>query len=103
MFEPLLLANPDMNTLRHQCSRASTSAQQSAGPYAYFLASFLAVLVVARYARETWFIRYAKYVGTGNYAESVGPVELVGSVGFAIGCDRATEVARGWFYADSAG
>src|SRR5476651_2321710 len=25
IFEPLLLANPDMNTLRHQCSRASTN------------------------------------------------------------------------------
>ncbi|CAH2802278.1 MAG: hypothetical protein CBCREVIR_2222, partial [Candidatus Burkholderia crenata] len=25
MFEPLLLTNPDMNTLRHQCFRASTS------------------------------------------------------------------------------
>ena len=24
MFEPLLLANPDIDTLRHQCSRAST-------------------------------------------------------------------------------
>src|SRR5471032_587478 len=27
MFEPLLLANPDIDTLRHQCSRASTSCQ----------------------------------------------------------------------------
>jgi hypothetical protein len=26
MCEPLLLANPDMNTLRHPCSRASTSS-----------------------------------------------------------------------------
>ena len=25
MFEPLFLANPDIDTLRHQCSRASTS------------------------------------------------------------------------------
>src|SRR5471030_864190 len=24
MFEPLFLANPDIDTLRHQCSRAST-------------------------------------------------------------------------------
>src|SRR5471032_2372671 len=27
-FEPLLLANPDTNTLRHQCSRASTIAKE---------------------------------------------------------------------------
>jgi len=27
MFEPLLLANPDIDTLRHQCPRASTIAQ----------------------------------------------------------------------------
>jgi hypothetical protein len=26
-FEPLLLANPDIDTLRHQCSRASTISQ----------------------------------------------------------------------------
>jgi hypothetical protein len=31
MCEPLLLANPDMNTLRHQCSRASTFAKDSHG------------------------------------------------------------------------
>src|SRR5471030_694440 len=28
MFEPLLLANPDIDTLRHQCSRASTNAHE---------------------------------------------------------------------------
>ena len=31
MFEPLLLANPDMNTLRHQRSRASTDARGQCG------------------------------------------------------------------------
>jgi len=40
MFEPLLLANPDMNTLRHQCSRASTNAYGSAQPHAHFMLHF---------------------------------------------------------------
>src|SRR5471032_207139 len=35
MCEPLLLANPDTNTLRHQCSRASTFAQQPARLHAH--------------------------------------------------------------------
>ena len=35
MFEPLFLANPDMNTLRHQGSRASTSTPRSARPHAF--------------------------------------------------------------------
>jgi hypothetical protein len=41
MFEPLLLANPDIDTLRHQCSRASTSTPTVARSYAYFLPHFL--------------------------------------------------------------
>src|SRR5471030_818839 len=32
MFEPLLLANPDIDTLRHQCSRASICALGPARP-----------------------------------------------------------------------
>jgi hypothetical protein len=32
MFEPLLLTNPDMNTLRHQCSRASTDYPRAQAP-----------------------------------------------------------------------
>src|SRR5471032_3411523 len=32
MVETLLLANPDIDTLRHQCSRASTSAKGPARP-----------------------------------------------------------------------
>jgi len=41
MFEPLFLANPDMNTLRHQCSRASTSTPRSARPRAFLRPHFL--------------------------------------------------------------
>src|ERR1700710_3171390 len=33
-LEPLLLANPDIPTLRHQCSRASSSHHVPARPYA---------------------------------------------------------------------
>ena len=41
MCEPLLLANPDMNTLRHQCSRASTHAEEPALHHGYLLLHFL--------------------------------------------------------------
>ncbi len=37
MFEPLLLANPDTNTLRPVRSRASTIANESARPHAFWL------------------------------------------------------------------
>ena len=37
MFEPLLLANPDTNTLRPVRSRASTIAKEPARPHAYLL------------------------------------------------------------------
>ena len=40
MFEPLFLANTDMNTLRHQCSRASTSCQGTTTASRIFTASF---------------------------------------------------------------
>src|SRR5471030_635140 len=33
MFEPLLLANPDIDTLRHQCSRASICALGPSRPH----------------------------------------------------------------------
>src|SRR5476651_2278250 len=41
MCETLLLANPDMDTLRHQCSRASTNAHESARAPAHLLPHFL--------------------------------------------------------------
>ena len=41
MFEPLLLANPDIDTLRHQCSRASTLAKEPAQAHAFELLGFL--------------------------------------------------------------
>ena len=40
MCEPLLLANPYTNTLRHQCSRASTSCQETCSASRIFAASF---------------------------------------------------------------
>src|ERR1700675_2128607 len=33
MFEPLLLANPDIPTLRHQCSRARSARPRSGRPH----------------------------------------------------------------------
>src|SRR5471030_2650826 len=41
MCETLLLANPDIDTLRHQCSRASTNAHESARAPAHLLPHFL--------------------------------------------------------------
>jgi hypothetical protein len=41
MCEPLLLANPDTNTLRPARSRASTIAKQPARTHAYFLPHLL--------------------------------------------------------------
>jgi len=40
MCETLLLANPDIDTLRHQCSRASTSCQETCSASRIFAASF---------------------------------------------------------------
>ena len=45
MFEPLLLANPDIDTLRHQCSRASTIFQGTRTAPRAFEAPFLGSLV----------------------------------------------------------
>ena len=45
MCETLLLANPDIDTLRHQCSRASTGAPTVSTALRVFFASFLDVLV----------------------------------------------------------
>src|SRR5476651_1602218 len=42
MFEPRLLANPDIDTLRHQCSRARTLAKEPPPPHAFELLRFLA-------------------------------------------------------------
>ena len=42
MCETLILANPDIDTLRHQCSRASTIAKEPAQPHAYSRLYFLA-------------------------------------------------------------
>src|SRR5471032_1082105 len=41
MCETLLLANPDIDTLRHQCSRASTSAKRPVWPHALLRLRFL--------------------------------------------------------------
>ena len=49
MCEPLLLANPYMNTLRHPCSRASTVAKEPARSHEYFAAVVLRGLA-ARFA-----------------------------------------------------
>jgi len=46
MFEPLLLANPDIDTLRHQCSRASTSCQRTLTAPRVFKASLFDGLAV---------------------------------------------------------
>ncbi len=43
MFEPLLLANPDIDTLRHQCSRASTLAKEPARPHVFCMLRFFGV------------------------------------------------------------
>jgi hypothetical protein len=40
MFEPLLLANPDIDTLCHQCSRASTIAKKPARPHTHLVLCF---------------------------------------------------------------
>ena len=50
MFETLLLANPDIDTLRHRCSRASTSCQETCSASRIFAASFPGWLAVVRYA-----------------------------------------------------
>ena len=42
MCETLLLANPDIDTLRHQCSRARTLAKEPPPPHAFELLRFLA-------------------------------------------------------------
>src|SRR5471030_1760445 len=46
IFEPLLLANPDIDTLRHQCSRASTSCQRTLTAPRVFKASLFDGLAV---------------------------------------------------------
>jgi hypothetical protein len=48
MCEPLLLANPDIDTLRHQCSRASTICPRTSMASREFAARFLGGLA-------TWF------------------------------------------------
>ena len=45
MCETLLLANPDIDTLRHQCSRASTNTATVNTALRVFFSSFLDVLV----------------------------------------------------------
>src|SRR5471032_298390 len=45
MCETLLLANPDIDTLRHQCSRASTNTPTVNTALRVFFSSFLDVLV----------------------------------------------------------
>ena len=46
MFEPLLLANPDTNTLRPVRSRASTIAKESKWPHTYLRSRFLGGLAL---------------------------------------------------------
>ena len=54
MFDPLLLANPDIDTLRHQCSRASTSCQGTRTASRVFTASLLGGLPAWSARRFSW-------------------------------------------------
>src|SRR5471032_3146722 len=51
MCETLLLANPDIDTLRHQCSRASTSAKRPVWPHALLRLRFLVARLSALRSR----------------------------------------------------
>src|SRR5471032_150760 len=54
MFETLLLANPDIDTLRHQCSRASTLAKEPAPPHALARLRFLVARLSGLLSRGAW-------------------------------------------------
>jgi len=54
MFETLLLANPDIDTLRHQCSRANTLAKEPAPPHALARLRFLVARLSGLLSRGAW-------------------------------------------------
>jgi len=54
MFETLLLANPDIDTLRHQCSRASTNCQGASTASRAFIASLLDGLAAWSARLSSW-------------------------------------------------
>src|SRR5471032_672553 len=54
MCETLLLANPDIDTLRHQCSRASMSCQGTSTASRVFIASRLSGLAVWSARLSSW-------------------------------------------------
>ena len=70
MFETLLLANPDIDTLRHRCSRASTSCQETCSASRIFAASFPGWLAVVRYA-----YKFGDRFSADNAGRSFGQVQ----------------------------
>src|SRR5471030_229773 len=63
MFEPLLLANPDIDTLRHQCSRASAICPVPARPHAYLRPRFLVGWRRGSLCVHIWWLVHADSAG----------------------------------------
>jgi hypothetical protein len=87
MCEPLLLANTDMNTLRHQCSRASTLAKEPVRFHEYLALRFFA----------GWMLDLRCFFG------GYGLTHFYGIVSWWVGeVVRRAYICAGWLFADSA-
>ena len=82
MFEPLLLANPDIDTLRHQCSRASTICPGTSTASRVSAAAFLGGLAA-------WSARLFSGVGPYSFARRGSPM------GWRRGCAERTNLVVG--------
>ena len=83
MFEPLLLANPDIDTLRHQCSRASTICPGTSTASRVCAAAFLGGLAA-------WSARLFSGVGPYSFARRGSPM------GWRRGCAERTNLVVGY-------
>jgi len=95
MCETLLLANPDIDTLRHQCSRASTSCQGTGTALRVFIASRLGGLAVWSARLSSWVTAlriFAVLFRSGSATKFVMRTDSEG------GCPR---IARGELWAGS--
>ena len=78
MCETLLLANPDMNTLRHQCSRASTRFPGTGTASRIFAASFLGGLAMWFVVRTNLMEGFTRIARGGPWAGSITGGEACG-------------------------
>ena len=95
MFEPLLLANPDIDTLRHQCYRASTIHPATSAASRVCSAAFLG-------GSAAWLARLFSGVGPYSFARHGLLVGLrrgcAERTNLVVGCSR---IARGEPWAGS--